>query len=80
MDESISAAEANRNFSRLLRGVREGHSYTVTSHGRPVARVVPADSEDAAADAAWGSLLARLKRQPAGDAQRRWTRDDLYDR
>ncbi len=33
-DEPVTAAEANRGFSRLLRGVREGASYVVTSHGR----------------------------------------------
>ena len=37
MDETVSAAEANRAFSRLLRGVRAGRSYLVTAHGRPVA-------------------------------------------
>lgn len=41
MDEPVSAAEANRRFSVWLRGVRHGHSSLVTSHGRPVARIVP---------------------------------------
>ncbi|TIP01752.1 MAG: type II toxin-antitoxin system prevent-host-death family antitoxin, partial [Mesorhizobium sp.] len=43
MDEAVSAADANRRFSYILREVREGQSYVVTSHGRPVARIVPAD-------------------------------------
>jgi len=30
-EETVSAAEANRHFSRL---VREGRSYAVTAHGR----------------------------------------------
>jgi prevent-host-death family protein len=79
MDESVTAAEANRSFSRLLRGVREGRTFTVTSHGRPVARIVPAPVRDEEADAAWAKLLARLKRQPAREVERTWTRDDLYD-
>jgi prevent-host-death family protein len=33
---------AGVHFSLILRGVRNGHSYVVTSHGRPVARIVPA--------------------------------------
>src|SRR5690606_18296269 len=42
---SISAAEANRQFSQMLRGVREeGATYVVTAHGRPVARIVPVDT------------------------------------
>jgi prevent-host-death family protein len=42
MDKAVSAAEAKRRFSRILREVRDGRSYVVTSHGRPVARIVPA--------------------------------------
>jgi prevent-host-death family protein len=79
MDKPISAAEANRNFSRVLREVREGSSFTVTSHGKPVARIVPTDAEDAKRAAAWDGLLTRLKRQPARERERTWTRDDLYD-
>lgn len=41
MDKAISAANANRNFSQLLQGIRKGHSYIVTSHGKPVAKIVP---------------------------------------
>ena len=78
MDQSISAAEANRNFSMLMRGVRDGHSYVVTSHGKPIARIVPADEPDNAAEAARLALLTRLRNQPAIDAGR-WTRDELYE-
>ncbi len=42
MEEAVSAADANRKFSLLLRGVREGRRYVVTSHGKPVARLIPA--------------------------------------
>ena len=35
MEKAVSATEANRQFSRLLDGVRRGHSYLVTSHGQP---------------------------------------------
>ena len=37
----MSAADANRNFSALLRQVREGQSCVITSHGKPVAKLVP---------------------------------------
>jgi prevent-host-death family protein len=83
MDETITAAEANRSFSRLLRGVQEGHSYLVTSHGRPVARVVPPDQDDEVAlrfrKAARQALLERVARQPTMDIGS-WTRDELYER
>jgi len=78
MDQSISAAEANRNFSMLLRSVRDGQSYVVTSHGKPIARIIPADEPDTAADGARLTLLTRLRNQPAIDVGR-WTRDELYE-
>jgi prevent-host-death family protein len=78
MDKLVTAADANRHFSRLLREVREGKSFTVTSHGRPVARIVPPPAGDTLRDASWERLLARLERQPARNAGR-WTREELYD-
>jgi prevent-host-death family protein len=41
MEKPVSAADANRKFSKLLRAVREGQSYVVTSHGKAVAKIVP---------------------------------------
>jgi prevent-host-death family protein len=78
MDQSISAADANRNFSMLLRGVRDGQSYVVTSHGKPIARIIPADEPDTAAEGARLALLTRLRNQPAIDVGR-WTRDEIYE-
>lgn len=78
MDETISAADANREFSRLLREVRDGNSFVVTSHGRPVARVVPAAEPAQAARAAKQILLERLRRQAPANAGR-WSREELYD-
>lgn len=78
MEEAVSAAEANRKFSFILRGVREGRSYVVTSHGRPVARIVPADKRESVVSGARATLLSRLERQPVVNAGR-WTRDELYD-
>jgi len=76
MDKAISAADANRKFSQLLREVREGRSYVVTSHGRPVARISPVEEDRR--DEAKAKLLAHLKEQPIRRVGR-WTRDDLYD-
>ena len=83
IEEIVSAAEANRSFSRLLRGVREGRRYVVTAHGKPVARLVPDGAEDEidrrVREAAKQELLRRLERQPVCDIGR-WIRDELYDR
>jgi len=79
MDHVISAAEANRSFSAILREVREGQSFVVTAHGKPVARILPCEAGDAERAAARKALLARLAAQPAMDGPR-WTRDELYER
>lgn len=78
MDEAVSAAEANRKFSLILRGVREGHSYVVTSHGRAVARIVPAGEYRDVAGGTRAALLARLEKQAVVNVGR-WTRDELYE-
>ena len=74
----ISAAEANRHFSKLLREVQSGESVTVTSHGRPVAIVQPATPVAVEErDAARQRLLCHLSAQkPMGLGFRR---DDLYE-
>lgn len=78
MEETVSAADANRRFSLLLRGVREGRSYVVTSHGKPVARLIPASKYEDVVARARETLLARLEKQPVIQAGR-WTRDELYE-
>ncbi len=78
MEETISAADANRRFSRLLRGVREGRSYVVTSHGKPVARLIPVGNHEHVATGARRALLSRLEKQPVVHVGR-WTRDELYE-
>ena len=80
MDEPISAADANRRFSQLLRGVREEHAtYVVTSHGKPVAKITPVDRGSSVSARALDLLLARLESEPVVDIGR-WTRDELYER
>lgn len=37
----IGVRELRDGLSRHLASVREGHTITVTDHGRPVARIVP---------------------------------------
>ena len=78
MEKVVSAAEANRRFSHVLRAVREGDSYVVTSHGRPVAKIVPITNDEAIKDKAWDDLLARLRFQPVIDIGS-WTREELYE-
>jgi len=78
MDKAVSAADANRRFSELLRTVKQGGSVVVTSHGKPVARISPVVEDDLAAQGARSALFKRLRKERVVNAGR-WTRDELYD-
>ena len=78
MEKAVSAADANRKFSKLLRAVREGQSYVVTSHGRAVAKIVPAQKDDGVMRGAKAALLRRLRSEPLSTIGR-WSRDELYE-
>jgi prevent-host-death family protein len=78
MEKAISAADANRKFSQLLRDVREGQSYVVTSHGKAVARIAPVRENARTSASARSSLLTRLRSERVIKIGR-WTRDELYE-
>jgi prevent-host-death family protein len=78
VEEAVSAADANRRFSELLRAVRDGRTVLVTSHGKPVARIVPVTEHDRTSEGARAALLDRLRAEPVTNIGR-WTRDELYE-
>lgn len=78
MERAISAAEANRQFSKVLREVKEGHSYVVTSHGKPVAKISPPIGRPVSAKSR-EAFFQRLKEQPVRNIGR-WKREELYER
>lgn len=80
VEKEIAAAEANRQFSRVLREVRAGDTFTVTSRGEPVARIVPVDADRQRRQQAWNDLMDRLASQPAQNLGVTWTREELYER
>lgn len=43
---TIGAFEAKTHFSSLLERAEKGEEITITKHGRPVARLVPAERRD----------------------------------
>ena len=47
---TIGAYEAKTHLPQLLERVSRGERITITKHGRPVARLVPADTDDYGAD------------------------------
>ena len=78
LEDAVSAADANRRFSELLRTVKGGRSVVVTSQGKAVARIVPVTEHDPTAEGARAALLARLRSEPVVSVGR-WTRDELYE-
>jgi len=76
MEKPVTAADANRKFSKLLRGVRGGQSYVVTSHGKAVAKIVPTGKNGGVARGTRASLVKRLRSQPVVRTGR-WTREEL---
>lgn len=76
--KTISAGDANRHFSSLLRDVATGEVVTVLSRGKPVATIAPARSGNGEREAAKLNLLTRL-RQQITSGSRNWTRNELYE-
>lgn len=77
--KTVTATEANRQFSAVLRDVAEGHRVLVTSRGEPVATIEPIRQRSRTAiSAAKRRLLEHLDAMPAL-GKRDWTRDELYD-
>ena len=77
----ISAAEANRQFSRVMREVEGGETYIVTSRGKPCIRMeaVRVDDADAARkDAARRDLLEHLRTVKPLNLGK-FSRDELYN-
>ena len=77
-EESMTATNANRHFSTVLRKVEEGHVIEVTNHGRTVAYVVPVSAFKTDREAAKKRLLDYFRRKPGIEIQP-WSRDELYE-
>lgn len=75
--KTITAANANRGFSRLLREVQNGEEITILSRGTPVARIISVNSGVLPKNEMKKILLSRLKAQSV-TGFRNWTRDELY--
>lgn len=76
--KTITAANANRGFSNLLREVSRGEEITILSRGTPVAKITSVKSEALQKNAMKRLLLSRLKAQDV-TGSRNWTRDELYN-
>jgi prevent-host-death family protein len=78
----VSAADANRHFSKILGEVKAGHTVVITSHGEPVARIEPISLQDAEKlerERAIEDLLMHLRSVKPMNIPITWTRDDIYE-
>jgi prevent-host-death family protein len=76
----VSAADANRHFSKLMRAAMAGETVIVTDRGRPAVRIEaikPAPGDQAPSEA-FTAFLDELRGRPALNGPR-LTRDDFYD-
>ncbi|POR46228.1 type II toxin-antitoxin system Phd/YefM family antitoxin [Bosea psychrotolerans] len=81
MVKSVSAAQANREFSKLMKLAESGEDVIVTSHGKPKVRIVRVeDGEDEAhrRQRAFDALTELLRSRPILNLPRA-TRDDMYE-
>ena len=76
--KTITSANANRNFSKLLKEVGNGHEITILSRGTPVAKIVSIKNAALHKNEIKRHLLARIKNQTV-TGSRYWTRKELYD-
>jgi prevent-host-death family protein len=81
MARTVSASEANQNFSRLLGEVETGEVITIERRGKPIAKLVPTDIDVMRQKriAAGKRMVAFMRTLPRTTITERWTRDEIYD-
>ncbi len=67
----VGAFEAKNRLSELLRDAEAGRTIVITRHGRPVARLVPADHGRHEDLAALGAAFRRLRGEIEGSVDTR---------
>jgi prevent-host-death family protein len=80
---TISAREANQQFSQVLAAVERGEQVTITKRGRPVAVIGPAHGispEDAREREAALARIRELMHAGLRHGGRRFTRDEMHER
>lgn len=76
--KTITAADANRRFSGVLRDVSKGEVLMIVSRGKPVATIGPVKADSPDRKVAKKNLIDRL-RQRDNSGGRNWTRNELYE-
>jgi prevent-host-death family protein len=79
--KTVTARDANQDFSRLLNEAAEGENIVITRRGRPVAILSPyaAAARELGREAAVAQIL-ELMRTGVSLGGRRFTRDEMHER
>ncbi|MCH7865821.1 MAG: type II toxin-antitoxin system prevent-host-death family antitoxin [Proteobacteria bacterium] len=79
--KTVSAREANQNFSKLLKRAADGEAVVITRRGKPVARLGPLSSPEQDAErAAAHERLMKLLLKGVNLGGIRVNRDEIHDR
>ena len=62
--ETVGAFEAKTHLSELLQKVEAGREFTITRHGKPVAKLTPITHDDKASRARCGAAVDALMSMP----------------
>ena len=81
--KTVSARQANHEFSELLSRAERGEEVLITKHGKPVAMLSPYRPPAMTAErrqAIQHAIDVMRKGLPWGDALRHFTRDEMHER
>jgi prevent-host-death family protein len=79
---TVSARQANQEFSKLLQAVVEGEEVVITRRGKPVARLAPIQdrAREGERQAEIDRLIEHWREGIDLGEPVAWTRDELYER
>jgi prevent-host-death family protein len=73
---TVTATQATREFSKLMREVGNGNTVLILSHGKPFANITPVEDKTER-EKAREELFAHLAKVEC-IGERDWTRDEIY--
>jgi prevent-host-death family protein len=76
----VTAREANRAFSQILRDAEGGEPLVITRRGRPVALLAPYQAPDSREREPAIEHIVALMREGLPIGRRRFTRDEMHER
>ena len=79
MPRTVSASEANQNFSKLLGEAEDGETITIQRRGVTVAQLIPTPEKARERRVAAAKCMVAFFETWPAVVTGPWTRDDLYE-